>query len=145
VSKFHLQIVCGLLTALFSSGFAPEARAEVTRGAWVPNGQRVCSFDGLYKKTRCTEYYQQIKHTEADGMVWSQFRYKWISGDDIVIYFPTAGMLYGGEFTTGYITTLKHGSIVYKYEEAASYSASREEAIIGIPNEGYSFSVTTGP
>lgn len=109
---------------------------------WILDGERLCSFDeGINVATRCTQYHQVIERVLSNGQILREYRWKWTSGYNEIVYSPSLGVPGISQFTIGSITTYRRGILVRNREKAASYSLNREEIIIGIPGDGYSFSM----
>lgn len=115
------------------------------KGGWIYDGARSCLFDGAVAPTRCAQFHQAITHRLKSGAVWAEWRYRWKQGDAFEVrYIPRIDMLGVSNFTIGEIFDKRINISRYPKTRAVSYSASREELVIGIPLEGYEFSVKGG-
>ena len=132
--------LAGFLFLLSLMGFQTSAP---TQDAWIRDGARLCTFNANIGKppTRCVQYHKMIAHKFKDGQVWNEFQFLWKDSQFEVKYKSRIGSLGISEFTIGEIAYRNVGSSKYTENHAASYAANREELIIGIPDEGYRFSM----
>lgn len=107
---------------------------------WVYDGVRTCVFEENIGKRKpeaaCAQYHMEITH-RSGSLRWSEWRYMWKAGARLEVrYTSTDGMLGMSDFTIGRIFVKGR---TFQTDRAASYSPSRSELIIGVPNEGYVF------
>jgi len=134
------MILAGFLLFLSLAG---ESASTGPESGWISDGARQCTFDANIGKppTRCEQYHQVIAHKLKSGQAWNEYRWMWKDGRFEVQYTSSSGLLGVSPFTIGELTYRNVGSSKYTKVQAASYSASREELVIGVPGEGYQFSM----
>ena len=138
-----------ILLALEINGAAsartPESKVEA---GWIYNGVRSCIFDEIpwnTKPTRCDQYYQEIEHRTKSGSVWNEYRWMWKGGSGLEVrYTSRIGTVGIGVFTIGQLFDGRSDLPGHASMNAVSYSPNREELVIGVPGEGYEFSVKGG-
>lgn len=132
--------LAGFLLLLSLTGLRASADPQ---GAWIVDGVRLCTFDANVAKppTRCVQYHQEIAHKLKDGQVWNEYRWMWKDNKFEVQYTSEIGSLGISQFTIGQLAYRNAGSFKYTKSQAVSYAASREELVIGIPGDGYQFSM----
>lgn len=135
-----LQFLLALLAAT-----AVGAQERLGPQRWVDDGVRRCVFNDepgeISREVRCREYHQEIKH-RLGTLSWSQWRYMWKYGDRFEVrYMAQEGALGMSSFTIGVLYDKRANFSGRKNVRAVSYSESREELVIGVPNEGYVFTM----
>ena len=111
--------------------------------AWVLDGTRLCAFDANVggSPNRCTQYHQVIARKLKVGKVWKEYRWMWKDGKSEVQYTSRIGSLGVSQFTIGEVAYRNAGDSKFTKSQAVSYSASREELVIGIPGDDYRFTM----
>ncbi|MDH7971287.1 hypothetical protein QH494_03765 [Sphingomonas sp. AR_OL41] len=128
-----------------ASARTPTPKAEV---GWIYDGERTCIFDesrSASKPTRCAQYYMQIQRKTEGGSVWTEYRWMWKGGDGLEVHYRSRiGSMGISTFTIGELFDRKSNLPGHMSKNAVSYSPSREELVIGVPGDGYEFSVKGG-
>lgn len=130
------------MIALLLSLTGPRAFAA-PQASWILDGPRLCTFDANVSKppAPCLQYHQEIAHKLQNNQAWHEYRWMWKDSKFEVQYVSAIGSLGISEFTIGEIRYRQVGSSRYTKSQAVSYSASREEVVIGIPGDGYRFAM----
>ncbi|URD60727.1 hypothetical protein M8312_13260 [Sphingomonas sp. KRR8] len=83
-----------------------------------------------------------IRHQLKVGQTWDEWRYMWKGphGEE-VRYKSRIGAIGVGTFTIGELVDPNSDLPCHTSKKAVSYAPSREELIIGVPGDGYEFSV----
>ena len=129
---------------LSGSGNAVAARTAAAKldSSWVNDGARSCLFDDNVRATTCTQYHQAIEHKAKDGKPWFENRYMWKARNGLEVrYAARIGLLGLGPFTIGNLLDKRSTLPGHASDQAVSYSPSKDELVIGVPGEGYEFSV----
>lgn len=129
---------------IFASSLAATAPAA-SPPKWNSDGVRSCQFDASVTPVRCTQYHQVVKHQPKGGEAWREYRYMWKGPHGLeVSYSPRTGLVGISNFTIGELVDPTSRLPGHASKNAVSYAPSREELIIGVPGEGYEFSVEGG-
>ena len=137
-------LISGLLFSV--SGNAAVAGTAPTKvgPGWVNDGARTCLFHEDIRRRTCTQYHQTIEHQINGRKPWSEFRYMWKASSLEVRYASRIGVLGVGPWTIGELFDSRSTLPGHSSHQAVSYSPSRDELVIGVPGEGYEFSVKGG-
>ena len=132
--------LAGILALATLTGLGASANPQ---DAWILDGTRLCTFDANIDKppTRCTQYYQVIHHKIANGKAWNEYRMMWKDSKFEVRYTTRVGSLGISQFTIGEVAYRNVGSSKFTKSQAVSYAPSRDELVIGIPDDGYQFTM----
>ena len=136
-----------IMLALDISGAAAARSSTPKAGAgWVYDGGRTCTFDAIRSTSlRCTQYHKVIEHKTSDGKNWSEYRWMWKGRNGREVYYRARIGLAGvSNFTIGEVFDRNSNLPGHRSRNAVSYSPNREELVIGVPGDGYEFSVTGG-
>jgi len=99
-------------------------------------------FDENVRTTACTQYHLAIEHRAKAGEPWSEFRYMWKGPNGLEVrYAARIGVLGVGPFTVGELFDSRSTLPDHASRQAVSYSPSKDELVIGVPGEGYEFTV----
>jgi hypothetical protein len=125
------------------AGLCSASGTALAHGDWLDDGARSCTFDGMIAPMPCRQYHQAIAHEEADGTRWTEWRWMWKAGDGHEVHYAAhVGMVGVSSFTIGEISDKNHA--FDPDTQAVSYARGREELVIGVPGDGYEFSVRGG-
>jgi hypothetical protein len=112
---------------------------------WVKDGARLCTFDGTVREVSCIQYYQVTEHKTKGGQSWREYRWMWKAQNGLEVrYTSRIGIVGVSNFTIGELFDPNSKLPGHASQNAVSYSPNREELIIGVPLEGYEFSVKGG-
>jgi hypothetical protein len=128
-----------------ASASTPEPKVEA---GWIYDGARLCVFDespSLSKPTHCTQFHQMIERKTKGGTVWREYRLMWKGGNGFEVHYRSRiGSIGISAFTIGELVDRRSNLPGHASKDAVSYSPSREELVIGVPGDGYKFSVKGG-
>jgi hypothetical protein len=123
---------------------AAGAHASPT-GAWHNDGVRSCMFDESVTTTKCAQYHQIVEHKVRDRESWREYRWMWKARNGLEVrYTSRTGIIGVSNFTIGELFDARSSLPNHVSSQAVSYSPSKEELVIGVPGEGYEFSVKGG-
>lgn len=107
------------------------------KGGWVNDGPMSCFFDSALRPKSCTQYHRSTGH--------AQYQYLWkAKGGFEVFYTSRIGVVGISVFTIGKVVDRKSALTGRASDHAVSYSPNREALVIGVPADGYEFSVRGG-
>ena len=109
---------------------------------WVSDGQQKCMFDeGLTEET-CTGFHRITQRKVQGGKVDAEYVWMWKSRNGIVVrYSPQIGIVGVSRFTIGELFDARSNLPGHTSDHAVSYSPNDHELVIGVPGEGYQFSM----
>ena len=131
---------------LGSSAVASASRVDARpAGHWTKDGNRSCVFDDAVQEVECIQYHQAIEHRSKAGGSWREYRWMWRAPNRAEVrYTSRIGLVGVSKFTRGELIDPRSTLPGHASKNAVSYAPSREELIIGVPGEGYEFSVKGG-
>ncbi|WP_296617042.1 hypothetical protein [Sphingomonas sp.] len=129
-----------------SSAVAPASRVDAQPGgSWIKDGRRLCTFDDALREVECIQYHQLIEHHLKSGGSWREYRWLWRGPNRAEVrYTSRIGLVGVSNFTIGELIDPHSTLPEHASKNAVSYAPSRDELIIGVPGEGYEFSVKGG-
>ena len=136
-----------LIALLLMSGVGPAMSAReaptTPQAGWENDGKRLCIFnEDIAREITCTQYHRTIEPRASRGQRWTEFRWMWKAHNgQEVRYTSRVGSLGISEFTIGALFDGSSNLSGHASDHAVSYSPSRKELVIGVPGEGYQFSV----
>ena len=137
-----------LITTLLLSGGGNAAvahSAPKVGPGWVNDGARSCIFDENIRATTCTQYHRAVEHKTNGRKPWLEFWFMWKASSGLEVHYASRiGVLGVGPFTIGELFDSRSALPGHASHQAVSYSPSKDELVIGVPGEGYEFSVKGG-
>ena len=141
--SFWIVLLLGIDSTATAQSPDPKAKA-----GWISDGVRSCIFDrssSAVRAIRCTQYHKLIVHKIKDGTDWNEYRWMWKGGNGLEVHYRSRiGIVGISTFTIGELYDGKLNLPGHMSRNAVSYSPSREELVIGVPAEGYEFSMKGG-
>jgi hypothetical protein len=145
--RIHHFLGVVLLLEIDGAASARTPAPKVEAG-WIYDGARSCVFDespSPSKPIPCAQYHQVIKRKVKGGSVWSEYRWMWKGGNGFEVHYRSRiGSIGISDFTIGELVDRRSNLPGHASKDAVSYSPNREELVIGVPGDGYKFSVKGG-
>lgn len=139
------NVVAILLACLGGHASATREVWAKPLAGWVSDGKRLCTFDENARDVSCVQYHRIIEHRTKGGALWHEYRWMWKGPNGLEVHYTARiGMLGVSDFTIGELRDSKSSLPGHASNSAVSYSPSRDELVIGVPGEGYQFSVRGG-
>lgn len=140
-----MRILCYPAALLASATAIAAAAPGFSPSRWHSDGARSCQFDANVSPVSCTQYDQALQRHAKGGGDWTEYSYMWKGPRGLAVrYSPRLGLIGVSDFTIGDLVDPSSKLIGHASKNAVSYAPSRKELIIGVPGEGYEFSVTGG-